>query len=172
LDQKESYITVGILGKTRGIGGELYVTLLSDFPDRFDNLAEILVEDRGRWQTRRIESARVISGRPVLKFKDIDNREDAARLTNRKLAVPRNQVVPLPENTYYVFDLIGLKVVSEDDGSLIGEIVDVQRYPANDAYLIRKTDGQEVLLAAVARFVRQVDLESRKVVIDPAGLAE
>ena len=170
MDNKDSYIAVGILGKTRGVQGELWVTLLTDFPGRFADLEEIFIEDRGQWEKRRIQSARIIAERPVLKLEGVDSKEDAARLTNRKLAVPADQVVPLPEDTYYIFQLIGLRVFESGGHEPIGEVVDVLQYPANDSYVIQLNDGSQKQLPAVEGFVRQVDLENKKMVIDTAGL--
>ena len=168
---EELYITVGKVGKTRGVDGELYVTPLTDFPDRFVGLTEIFVGDRGAWQKWKLESARLISGRPVLKFEGINNPEDAARLTNRELAVTRDQTVPLPEDAYYIFDLTGC-LIYDESGEQIGELVDVQSYPANDVYVVELTDGRRMLLPAIHQFVRQVDIDQKKIVIDTAGLIE
>ncbi len=170
LDHDDSYIAVGILGRTRGIYGDLWVTLLTDFPGRFSDLEEIFVLDRGQWEKRKIESARVIADRPVLKLEGIDTKEDAQRLTNRKLAVPSDQVVPLPDDTYYIFQLIGLKVYEQDCDTPIGEVVDVHQYPANDAYVIRLNDGTQKQLPAVEGFVALVDIENKKMVINTTGL--
>lgn len=170
MDQDDSYIAVGILGRTRGVQGDLWVTLLTDFPGRFVDLKEIYIEERGQWELRRIEKARVISDRPVLKLEGVNNKEEAARLTNRKLAVPADQVVPLPDDTFYIFQLIGLRVFVEGSEEPIGEVVDVQLYPANDAYVIQLNDGSQKQLPAIEDFVRRVDLENKKIVIDTAGL--
>ncbi len=170
MEKDDSYIAVGILGRTRGVQGDLWVTLLTDFPGRFVDLKEIYIEERGQWEPRRIENARIISDRPVLKLEGISNKEEAARLTNRILAVPADQVVPLPDDTFYIFQLIGLKVYVEDSEEPIGEVVDVHQYPANDAYVIQLDDGSHKQLPAIEDFVKCVDLENKRIVIDTAGL--
>ena len=172
MGQNEQYITVGKLGKTRGIGGGLYVTPFTDFPDRFLELTEILVRDRDTWETKRIEKAWLVSGRPVLKFAGVNSREEAARLTNRELAVRRDQTVPLPDGSFYVFDLIGCSVYAPTGDEPIGEIVDVYQYPANDAYLVALKDGRQAMLAAIERYVKMIDVEAKKIVIDPTGLVD
>ena len=172
MDRDDTYITVGKLGKARGVHGEIYVTPLTDFPERFVGLTEIYLWNNGTWRKTKLESARLVSGRPVLKFENIDSPEEASRLTNRELAVPRSQAVPLPENTYYVFDLLGCRIYTEVDGESIGEVIDVERYPANDAYVIRMNDGRQMLLPAVPQFVRQVDVLKRTILVDESGLTE
>ena len=172
MDRNETYIIIGKLGKTRGVRGEIRVTVFSDFPERFVDLTEVFVGNRGTWEKRKLESAQMISGRPVLKFEGVNSPEEASRLTNRELAVTRDQVVELPEGMFYIFDLIGCRVFAGDDDASIGEVIDVRQYPANDAYVIKMNDGRVMSLAAVVQFIKHVDVENKKIVIDSAGLVE
>jgi 16S rRNA processing protein RimM len=162
---------VGKLGRSRDLKGEMYVTPWTDFPDRFLDLKEIYLDENGTWRLMKVQSSRLVSGRPVLKFKGINTPEAANRLTNRHLAVTSDQLVKLPEGTYYVFDLIGCEVFDEA-GVKIGEVTDVQQYPANDAYVIRTIDNEEVLFPAVTEFVKEVDAKNRKIIVRNAGLCE
>jgi 16S rRNA processing protein RimM len=170
LANKGEFILVGRLGRTRGVWGWLWITPDTDFPDRFLGLKRILVSEHDTWSEFEIEEAQIISGRPMIKFVGIDSREQAARLTNRKLAVTGNELVKLPPDTQYVFDLIGCEVVADDDGRRLGEIADVQRYPANDVYVVRTVNGQEVLFPAVTDFVLEIDVAARKVVVRSGGM--
>ena len=163
------YITVGKLGRTRGLRGEIFVTPTTDFPDRFLHLKDILVKSRDGWDKLKIESTRLISGRPVIKFKNIDSPEDATRLTNRILAVPKDEVVELPDDSFYIFDLVGSKVFDKETDELIGEIIEVKQYPANDVYEILTPDEKKIYCPAVKQFVTEIDVENKKVVIDQAG---
>lgn len=168
--QQQEFITVGKLGRTRGVHGELYVTPFTDFPERFLDLKEIYVEYRGVWERLVIESSRLVSARPVIRFANVNNPEDAARLTNRILAVTRDQVVKLPEGSFYIFDLVGCRVYEESTGRYLGEVVDVRQYPANDAYVIRRESGDDVLFPVIRQYVKQVDIDQKKIVVDSAGL--
>lgn len=168
----EEIITVGQLGRPRGINGEIFVTPMTDFPERFENVKEILVSDGGSWNNMRVVSSRFISGRPVLLFENYDNPEDVSRLTNRFLGVPKSQAMKLPRDSYYIFDLIGCEVCDEKENEKIGVIIDVEEFPANDAYVIRTDDGKRVSIAGVKKFIKRVDIENRKVTIDKSGLVE
>ena len=170
MTDNSDYIVVGLLGKTRGVDGDLWVTPLTDFPDRFMDMKTIFVENRDQWEERKILSSTLISGRPVIKLDGIANRENASRLTNRRLAVLRDQVVGLPDDMYYVFDLIGLKVVDAASGQTLGVVTDVHSYPANDSYAIRLDNGEDKQLPAIDQYVKKVDLEKKEILIDPAGL--
>jgi len=170
LTETQKFITVGKLGKVRGVKGELYVTPLTDFPERFVGQKEIYIDKRGQWVKIKIESAHLVAGRPVLKLEGIDNPEDAARLTNRGLAVTDDQLVKLPEGSYFIFDLIGCRVYDGETETFIGELVDVQQQPANDVYVIKKENGEEMVLAAIRQYVKSIDIKDKKILIDQAGL--
>ena len=148
----------------------MFVTPLTDFPDRFLDMTSVFVSVNGTWDRFEIESTEMIGGRPVMKLKTIDTPEDAARLAQCELAVTRDQVVPLAPDRYYVFDLIGCAAVDALTGEPIGTIADVQRYPANDVYVIEAADGGKMICPAVAAFVLSVDIITRRVVVDRGGL--
>jgi len=167
----ETPVVVGKLGRARGLQGDLYITPLTDFPQRFADLEEILVKGPDGWESFRIDRSDFISGRPVIRFEGITSPEEASRLTNRLLAVPREEVFDLPEGSHYVFDLVGSEVVDES-GEMIGRLVDIQRYPANDVYVIMAADNRRMVLAAVAEFVRDVDVETKKITVSRAGLVD
>ncbi|MFH1372778.1 MAG: ribosome maturation factor RimM [bacterium] len=168
----DTFIIVGTLGRTRGVTGEMYVTLETDFPDRFVDLREIHVHDRNGWEIMRLASSRLVSGKPVIRFDNVTTREEAARLTGRQLGVPRDQVVRLPIDTYYLFDLIGCRVIEKDTGSSIGRLVDVEQYPANDVYVIEDESGKVMRCPAVRQYVTSVDIAGKKIMICSDGLIQ
>lgn len=163
---------VGKLGRPRGVHGEIYVSPETDFPERFVGLKEIYVRDRERWEKFKVVSSRLVSGRPVIHFEKVMTPQEASRLTNRELAVPKSQVVALPHGTYFIFDLIGCEVWEEGSNRHVGRVVEVERYPANDVYVIETTSGKEVRYPAVKQFVKKVDVEKRKITVHTAGLFE
>ncbi|MEW5795084.1 MAG: ribosome maturation factor RimM [Candidatus Zixiibacteriota bacterium] len=170
METKGDLILVGRLGRARGVHGWIWITPDTDFPERFGELDRILVSEQDAWRELEIEAAEVIGGRPVIKFVGIDSREDAARYTNRQLAVARTQLVALPPDTHYVFDLVGCAVRDADNGRRLGEIIDVIRYPANDVYVVRTDSGKDVLFPAVNDYVRKIDTVLRTVVVVSGGM--
>lgn len=169
MEQKE-YIAVGRFGRPRGVDGEIYIIPLTDFPDRFLEMESVFVSRPGGWEEYKIETSEIVGGRPIMKLKTIDTPESAAAMANCELAITREQLRPLAQDQYYVFDLVGCDVIDAATGEQIGAIADVQRYPANDVYLISDAAGNKWICAAVAAFVRSVDIKARRVVIDKAGL--
>ena len=162
----KDFIIVGKVGRTRGVEGELFITTFTDFPDRFLDLDEIFVKERGEWTVKRLKSSRLVGERPVISFEGIDNREEAARLTNMELAVSADNVVLLPNNTYYIFDLVGCDVFDELSNKRLGVLKDVQQLPASDLYVIKTENGGELLVPVLKKFVKSVDTEKRRIVID------
>ena len=166
------FVTVGKLGKTRGVHGELWITPVTDFPDRFLGLKEISIDNRGVWEKTGIVSSRMISGRPVIALANVTTIEQASRLTNRELALPREQLVKLPEDRHYIFEVVGCQAFASGSNDLLGEIVDVAQYPANDVYVIRKPDGGTAICPAVKPFVVSIDTEKKEVILVPDGLLD
>ncbi len=168
----QEFVTVGRLGRPRGLSGEIFVTPLTDFPERFENIKEIFVSSKKDWEKKKVVSSKLVSGRPVLLFENINSPEQASRLTNRFLAIPKNMVMELPEGSNYIFDLIGCQVIDENTGETIGMITDVELFPANDVYMIETNDGRIKSLPVIERYVKKVDADSKKVFVDPSGMIE
>ena len=163
-------ITVGKIGRPRGLNGELYVSPNTDFLERFENLTEILIKGNEGWEIIKVVSSKIISGRPVLKFNRVDNPEEAARLTNKLIGVPKEQAFVLPDDTFYLFDLVGCKVYDFVSQEEYGEIFDVEQYPANDIYHVKNLEGKIILVPAVKKYIKEVDINDKKIVIDLTGL--
>lgn len=122
------------------------------------------------WQKIRVLRVAEISGRPVVLLEGIDTPEKASQLTNRAIAVPMQGLPPLEDGRHYVHEIIGCEVFDEADGRKLGEVTDIERYPANDVYVIRATNGSEILFPAVKDFVREIDTKARRIAILRAGL--
>ena len=165
-------VVIGRLGRSRGLDGDIYVTPLTDYPERFAGMTELFVGSQDGWRKSKVIAARMISGRPVLRFENVNSPEEASRMTNRELAVARDKLVELPEGAHFVFELVGCQAVEEATGALIGEVIDVEKYPANDVYVVRTGEGKKLLVPAVKQFVKRVDVEARTIALATAGLLD
>lgn len=136
--------------------------ILTDFPERFTSLetAALCTAD-GRCFVTSVESARFHKGRVLLKMKGIDTIDDVERWRNAEVRVRRSDAVPLPADTYYVTDLIGMTVLTED-GVEIGVVDDVVANPGHD--LLKVGDD---LIPMVKAIVRSVDVANRRITVDP-----
>lgn len=152
---------MGRIVTTTGVSGKVKVIPETDFPRRFAPGATVYID--GRPFT--IESAEGGGGKLVLKFRSIDNVEEAARLRGKVLEIDHRQVIPLPEGEYYHFQLIGLEVRT-NRGEALGDITGILPTGSNDNYVVRSGKG-EILIPAIADVVKSVDLEERVMVIEP-----
>jgi len=106
-----------------------------------------------------------------LKFQEINSPEAAKPLVNSFLEIEKESLLPLPQNRYYIFDIIGLKVLTTQKEK-IGVIKDVVSLPANDVYVVRK-GKKEFNIPAVREVIKQIDLERKTMIIEPLeGLLE
>jgi len=158
-------VTIGKILKPRGLRGELKIMLFAASPDRFVRLDWVYVESpSGSVHQRRVTRVRQHGRFFSLKLEGIDTIEEAEVLRNGFLLIDRSEVPPLPEGSFYVFELIGMEVRTET-GRRIGEIQEVLELPANDVYVVRDED-RELLIPAVRDIVREIDTSSGVMVVD------
>lgn len=165
------YITVGKIVATQGHRGEVRVLPLTDFPERFVGMQEITVYHRGERVTYHIERVRFHKGFVVIKFKEVPDMNRALELRGGLLQVTREQLFPLPQDTYYVFEIIGLDVYTRE-GEWLGKVTDVISTGANDVYEVKKGEkGRPLLIPALKRVVVEISLEKGRMVVElPPGL--
>lgn len=168
----DTYIIIGKLGRSRGLNGEIYITPVSDDIERFLDLKEFFVSKKSDWKKFEIESVTIIGKRPVVKLKGVNNPENAAVFTNREIALLKEDLEELPEESFYVFDLVGCKVKAVNSDETIGEIIDVEQYPANDVYLIETESKELIRFPAVKHFVKLIDIDNKLIVVEKAGILD
>ena len=160
----EKFLQVGVISSTHGIRGEVKVFPTTDDAARFKKLKKVLL-DTGREQLElEVQSVKFFKQFVILKFKGIDNINDIEKYKGKSLLVPREDGVPLGRDEYYIADLIGLKVLREE-GSYLGELVDVLQTGANDVYVVKMEDGREILLPVIRNCIKKVDLEQGEIVV-------
>ena len=153
-------IVIGRVGAAHGIRGELRIIPLTDFPERFAALREVMVGD----ELLHIESAKPQGKNFLMRFREYTVREDAQKLTGRLLTVARAEAAPLDEGEYYVFDIVGLTVYDEEDNEL-GTVENVLRTGSNDVYAVRSEDGREILIPALRKVVRTIDVPNGRMTV-------
>lgn len=180
-----------------GIKGEVKVTILTEFPDRFNKLEAVIIAPpnyvadtapspkpqpaasitqtsgfrapkTASWIN--IESVRSHKGQALIKFEGVDNPESAELLRNYWVMVPLEQAHKLPRGAYYLYQLIGLEVYTTE-GEHLGKLEEVLTTTANDVYVVRGPGvtgpTNELLVPAVKKVVKLIDVEDGRVVIVP-----
>lgn len=164
LDDK---IIIGKIGAARGLNGELKLIPLTDFEDRFDNLESVEVDGK----ILKIDGVRQIGNHLVIKFESYDTREAAQKLTGKFIRVDRTEAAPLSEGEFYTFDIIGLEVFDLNDNKL-GVVTEVLKTGSNDVFVTKADDGREILIPALKRVVKNIDIEKKLMLIDIEMLEE
>ena len=155
----EDLLQIGVITTTHGVRGEVKVFPTTDDPMRYKKLKQVIL-DTGKEQIElEVAGARFFKNLVILKFKGIDNINDVEQYRQKSLYVTRENAVPLGENEYFIADLIGLKVVS-DEGEELGELSDVLQTGANDVYVVSKENTPDLLIPAIRDCIRQVDIEN------------
>ncbi len=157
--ESQELIKIGKITGTHGYKGTVKVELLTDFPQRFKNMQKVKISQRNTVSELTIEACNSHHGKLLIKFKGIDTIEEAVKYRNAFLNVSADEIYPLPEGSYYHFQLIGMKVYDLEIGYL-GQLIDILETGANDVYVIKSEVYEEILIPAIKEVIREVDLSS------------
>lgn len=154
----ETRFQVGVITSPHGVQGEVKVFPTTDDPKRFKRLKEVILTLRTEERKAEIEQVKFLKQMVILKLRGVDSRDEAEKLRQCSLYVPREQAVLLQKDEYFIADLLGMKVLDEEEKEL-GLLQDVLQTGANDVYVIRMTDGRELLLPAIRECILKVRVE-------------
>ena len=157
-------LEVGQIVNTFGIKGEVKVTPFTNDIKRFDDLKKVYVTSRKDSKLYKVESVRYHKNMVLLKLESINNPEDAEMLKNSYLEIDREDAIPLEEGTYFIADLIGLEVYS-DEGNLLGKIEDIYNTGSNDIYVVKDELGKQILLPGIKEVIKDVQIENAKIIV-------
>jgi 16S rRNA processing protein RimM len=159
------YFLIARIISIYGKNGFLKITSFSDFPDRFFNLRKVFIDffdDRKEFLVEKVEIAK---GFFTIKLKNFDNDTDAQVLVGKDIFVSSEDAVKLPENYYFIHDLLGSRVYRND--MEFGKIKDVLNYPANDVLVIENLEGSEILIPAIADYIESFNPENKILILRP-----
>ena len=160
----EKYLRVGVITSPHGVRGEVKVYPTTDDVMRFKNMKDLIL-DTGREQiTLEVTSARPQKNLVILKFKGYDSINDVEKYKGAKLYVTKENRVACDEDEYFIADLIGLTVVTEE-GQALGTLIDVISTGANDVYVVETSDGEEILLPAIRDCILDVNVEEKRMTV-------
>ncbi len=156
----ETRFQVGVITSPHGVNGEVNVFPTTDDPKRFRRLKEVILVRGKEEKAVEIESVKFFKQMVILKLKGFDDRDAVEKLRQCSLFVTRDKAVRLQKDEYFIADLMGLRVLDGDkEDQEIGTLEDVMATGANDVYVIRLSDGGELLLPAIKQCVLEVNVE-------------
>lgn len=155
------FLAIGKLLRPHGVRGEIHLALWTDFPERIKPGKLVYVGQTH--QPVQIKSLRGHDAEPLITFADIDDREEAGKFRNQVVFVRTADLPPLPEDELYLHQLIGLRVVRDEDDLALGVIAEILETGANDVFLVRREMGADLLLPDIDPVILKIDLEKGEV---------
>lgn len=156
----EELFRVGVISNTHGIRGEVKVYPTTDNVRRFDDLKEVILDTGKEQLNLHVTSVKYFKNMVILKFKEFDNINDIIPYKGMDLLVTRENAIPLEDGEYYIADIIGSKVITDED-KILGTLTDVLQTGANDVYVVKTKDGKEVLLPSIEECILDRDTENK-----------
>jgi 16S rRNA processing protein RimM len=158
------YLAIGRVVRAHGLKGEISVTVMTEFPERFEITEQVYLGDQVEATPYQLESYRWHKDNVLLTLAGITNRDEAETLRGQLVQVPVEEAMPLPDGAYYHYQLVGLEVVTTT-GERLGVLREVMETGANDVYVV-DNDGKEILLPAIADVVKSIDMEKGRIVVE------
>jgi 16S rRNA processing protein RimM len=165
MENKLTHFKIGQIVKTQGLRGEVRVYSTTDDIYRFDDLDTFYIGKDFETEYK-VERVRYKGNLVIMKIKGIDTVEVAEKLRSKNIYVSREESRELEEDEFFIADMIGMDVYTIDNKH-VGTLKDVLQYSANDVYVIEGEENKEYLIPAVMKFVPEIDMEERKMIIDP-----
>ena len=163
---RQPFLEIGKIVSTHGVRGEVRVDPWCDSPD-FMRQFKTLYYDKNGTKPVKVLSCRPHGNIAILKLSGVDTVEAAAALRNKVLFMARTDAM-IPDNSYFIQDLIGCRVVDADTPETVyGTLSDVSRTGANDVWHVTDDSGKEYLLPAIPPVVIDTDIDSGTIRIRP-----
>lgn len=160
----EQLMEIGQIVNTYGIKGFVKVVPFTDNINRFENLDEVYLQTKNGLETFEIEEVKYSKNTVLLKLKGVDDINIAEKYRNCYLKIDRKNAVELPEDTYFIVDLLDCEVYT-DEGEILGSVTDVYPTGSNDIYVVKNKQGKQVLLPAISQVIKEVDVKNKKITV-------
>lgn len=162
--ESHEFYAIGKISKAFGVRGDVVVAPMTQLPARFKKLKYVYIGPRGDLaQKHTVRNVRVEARGTRMQFLEVTDRAGAERLAGSLLFVDETQRVSPKKGSYFIHDIIGLRVVDERNVPL-GVVKDVLRYPAQDVYVV-EDDGREWMIPAVKEFIQAIDTDGGRMTV-------
>lgn len=160
----QEYLEVGQIVNTFGVKGMVKVMPFTDDVTRFERLKTIYVCKKDKMEEIEIEEVKYQKNLVLLKLKGIDDMNEAELRKGSYLKIHRKDAIKLPKDTYFIADIIGLDVYT-DEGILLGKVDDIYNTGSNDIYVVKNDLGKQILLPSIKEVLKEINLEEGKVIV-------
>lgn len=157
-------LEIGQIVNIFGIKGFLKVMPYVDDITRFEDLDTVYLKTRKESIKYQVEEVKYQKNMVLLKLKGIDKIEDAEKIRNCYLEIDRENAIKLEKNEYFIADLIGLNVIT-DEGKKLGKLDDIFNTGSNDIYVVKDELGKQILLPAISEVIKKINIEKEEIVV-------
>ena len=161
---KQEYFEIGQIVNTFGIKGFVKINPFTDDLERFEELKSVFVVKNKELIEIQIEEVKYHKHLVLVKFKGIEDINMAEKYKGCYIKIKRENARKLPEDTYFIADLIGIKVYDED-GNLLGKVDDIYNNKSTDIYVIKDDLGKQILLPSTKEVIKQIDVDEERMVV-------
>lgn len=160
----ENYLRVGVITTTHGLKGEVKVFPTTDDVNRFNELKELFLDTGKELIPLKIEGMKYFKQFMILKFKEFNDINEIEKYRGKDLVISRENAMKLEEDEYFICDLIGLDVFTED-GNKLGVLTEILTTAANDVYVVETENKKEILIPSIKQCILDTNLTDKKIIV-------
>jgi len=160
----EDRLRVGVITSPHGIHGEVKIFPTTDDPERFKKLKNVIIDTKKAQIPMEISGIKFFKNMVIATLSGIEDRTQAEKYRSADILIEREDALPLAEDEYYICDIIGFTVTS-DEGNRLGMLDDVLTTSANDVYIVKTDEGKEILIPAIRDCIISIDMDSKNIVV-------
>ncbi len=159
-----NYRQIGRVLRPHGVLGELRIEVFTEETELFDRETLLLGKRVEQLASYEVQALRGHQGKILLKLAGVDDRETADTFRAWEVYVPRTQLPPLAQGEFYLYELLGMRVVT-DTGELLGKVTDVLRTGANEVFVVTTAAQKEILIPDVEEVVLAVKRDEQEIIV-------
>lgn len=163
-ERMEDWLRVGVITSTHGVRGEVKVFPTTDDPKRFKKLKHCIIPLLREEIAVDIASVKFFKQYVILKFKGYDSINDVECFLKKDLMIARKDAVVCEPGEYFICDLIGLQVIT-DEGETLGTLTEVLETGANNVYEVTGKNGKNILIPVIDQCILNHDMEQKTVTV-------
>ncbi len=157
-------LEVGKITNTHGLRGEVKVVTWTDYPEVFETIKHVTIKSPLKDIKLGITEVKYQKENIILKFREISNIDDAQKLKGQIILAERSELGELPDGVYYITDIIGLDVYS-DDGRFLGKVSDIFSAGSSDIYAVKRTGMKDLLIPSTKETNMNIDIQGGRVTV-------
>lgn len=161
----KEYFEIGQIVNTHGLKGYVKVVPYTDDIQRFSELKRVYIRYQKKLVEFDIEKVKYLKNMVSLKLAGIENINEAEKYKGCYLVIKREDARKLEKDTYFIADLIGSRVV-DDQENLLGILEDIYNTGSNDIYVVQTSDGKQILIPAIKSAIYAIDVNQKKIVLN------